>query len=246
MAGFNLNQASNYGGQGGGGFFSLRSDKEVARVRILYSGVDDPNCKGFSVHEVELNGKKRYVNCLREYGDPVDKCPFCKAGMFTAVKYFVPLFVEAKRAEVNAQVETPINSMQIWERGKQFGSKLSAICSRYPNTVSHIFEIERQGKPNDTKTNYEIFEIGKDDTPLDRFEVSNPLGSLILDKNAQEMETFLRTGNFPNPANNGGNNAGYNNGNAQVVRRESVPNQGGSSYVRRTPATGNGSLEEFD
>ena len=244
MAGFDLSQASNYGGQGGGGFFSLRSDKEVARVRILYSGVDDPNCKGFSVHEVEIGGKKRYVNCLREYGDPVTKCPFCKAGMYTAVKYFVPLYVEAKRASFDATVETPINAKQTWERGKQFGSKLSTICSRYPNTVSHIFEIERKGQPNDTKTNYEIFEIGKDDTTLDKFEVVNPLGSIILDKSAQEMEEYLRTRTFPNPANN--TNGGYNNGASEVVRRDVAPAQGGSGYVRRTPATGNGSLEEFD
>ena len=39
MAKFTVDQAENYGGQGGGGFFSLKNDKEVAHVRFLYSGI---------------------------------------------------------------------------------------------------------------------------------------------------------------------------------------------------------------
>ena len=122
MAGFNVNQADNYGGQGGGGFFSLRNDKDIAKVRILYQDIND--VMGYSVHEVELGGKKRYVNCLREYGDPVDACPFCKAGRFTQVKYFVPIYTESI---VSNGAETPVGSLQTWERGKQFYGKLAGL-----------------------------------------------------------------------------------------------------------------------
>ena len=99
-------------------------------------------------HEVELNGKKRYVNCLREWGDPVDVCPFCKAGRYVQVKYFVPLYTISVKTNnsnpaVSAPIVTPVDALQTWERGKKFSSKLTSICSRYPNTVSHIFEIER-------------------------------------------------------------------------------------------------------
>lgn len=226
MAGFNVNQAENYGGQGGGGFFSLKNDKDVATVHILYDGVEDVT--GYSVHEVELNGKKRYVNCLREYGDPVDACPFCKAGKFTQVKYFVPLFVES--IKTNAGDVRVVGAMQTWERGKQFGSKLSSICSRYPNVVSHTFEIERNGKAGDQHTTYEVYETGETGATMDDYEVPNPLGTLILDKTAEEMETYLATGDF---------------GGSAPVRRDSSAQGGNGGYTRRTPASGNGREKVF-
>jgi len=217
MAGFNVNQADNYGGQGGGGFFSIRKDKEVAHVRFLYNGIDDVT--GYSVHEVELNGKKRYVNCLREYGDPVDACPFCKAGKFVQVKYFVPIY----------NMDT--DSVQTWERGKKFGTKLTSMCSRYPNTVTHTFEIERNGQVGDQQTSYEIYETGETpEVKLEDFEFANPLGTIILDKTPEEMETYLKTGDF---------------GGEAPARRENTSQQSGGGYTRRTPASGTGRRDAF-
>lgn len=226
MARFNVNDADNYGGQGGGGFFSLKNDKDVARVRFLYNGIAD--VEGDSVHEIERNGKKRYVNCLRGYGDPVDVCPFCKAGKFVQVKYFVPLY--------NLDTET----YQTWERGKKFGAKLTSICSHYPNTVSHIFEIERNGKAGDTQTTYEIFETGTTpEVTLESFDVPNPLGTIILDKTAEEMETFLDTGDF-------GDDAPQSE--ASAPQRRPVGNapqaNNGGSFTRRTPAGGDGNRRQ--
>lgn len=235
MAGFNVNQADNYGGQGGGGFFSLRNDKDIAKVRILYQDIND--VMGYSVHEVELGGKKRYVNCLREYGDLVDACPFCKAGRFTQVKYFVPIYTESI---VSNGAETPVGSLQTWERGKKFGSKLTSICSRYPNVVAHTFEIERNGKAGDTQTTYEIFETGETpDVSIDQFDVPNPLGTIILDKSPDEMETYLRTGDFGDGAPQRRDNYGSNNGGYQ--------NNNNGGFTRRTPAgeSGNGGRRSF-
>lgn len=217
MANFSVADADNYGGQGGGGFFRLENDKDVAQVRFLYTGIED--VMGYSVHEVEVDGKKRYVNCLREYGDPVDVCPFCAAQKFVQVKYFIPLY------------NMDADCIQTWERGKKFGGKISSIVSRYPNTVSHIFEIERNGKPKDTQTTYEIYETGEDDTTIDQFEdIPDPLGTIILNKSAEEMEEFLENDTF---------------GDEAPVRRESratrqpqQPDKGG--ITRRTPTGNNG------
>ena len=77
MAKFNADTVDKYGGHGGAGYFSLKNDKDVARVRFLYNSADD--IEGYAVHEVEIDGKKRYVNCLREYNQPLDTCPFCAA-----------------------------------------------------------------------------------------------------------------------------------------------------------------------
>ena len=187
MASFSVNDAEMYGGQGGGGFFSLRNDKDTADVRFLYDGIED--VVGYSVHEVQHNGKKRYVNCLREYGDPVSVCPLCASGAPVRAKYFVPLYDIDKGTVVT------------WERGKKFGSKLSSLCSHYPNLVSHRFQIERNGKAGSTETFYEIYPLPDDpadaNLTLGNFEVEPVLGGLVLKKDAEEMNTYLRTGAFP-------------------------------------------------
>ena len=184
MAKFNVNDADKYGGQGGAGYFSLKNDKDTARVRFLFDGIED--VEGYAVHQVELDGKKRYVNCLREYGQPISDCPFCEAKMFTSAKYFIPLYnIDEDR-------------IQTWERGKKFGNKLTSMCARYPHLVSHEFEIERNGKANDTGTTYEIYEVGDDpNVTLEDFEVQDALGTIVLDKSADEMRHYLDYGVFP-------------------------------------------------
>ena len=184
MARFRANEAEHYGGQGGTGFFSLKNDKDVAQVRFMYNSIDD--VVGYAVHQVEIDEKKRYVNCLREYNEPLDNCPFCKARKFTQAKLFIPLY------------NIDEDKVQMWERGKKFFSKISSICSRYPNVVSHVFEIERNGKPRETTTTYEIYEVSQDDTTLEDLpEASDPIGTTILDKSADDMEFYLENGYFP-------------------------------------------------
>ena len=184
MARFNTETAEHYGGQGGAGYFSLKNDKDVATVRFMYNSIDDVT--GYAVHEVEIEGKKRYVNCLREYNQPKDVCPFCRANKYTTAKLFVPIYnVDEDR-------------VQVWERGKKFISKISSICARYPDVVSHKFEIERNGKKNETTTTYEIYEVGKDETTLEDLpEQTQILGKLVLDKTADDMEFFLENDYFP-------------------------------------------------
>ena len=79
---------------------------------------------------------------------------------------------------------------------------MSALCARYSSAdiplVGHIFEIERHGKKGDTGTQYEIYETGADKTKLEDLpEVPDVLGTIILDKTADEMLEFLDTGSFP-------------------------------------------------
>lgn len=214
MARFNTETADKYGGQGGAGYFSLKNDGDVARVRFMYNGVEDVT--GYAVHQVEIDGKKRWVNCLREYNQPVDTCPFCREKKFTSAKLFIPLY------------NVDEDKVQVWERGKKFIGKISSICARYPNVVSHIFEIERNGKPHETTTTYEIYEVDKDDTTLEDLpEVTDPLGSIVLDKSADDMEFYLDNGYFPP------------DGDDVPVRRGSSSNDTEDRRVsRRTPATG--------
>lgn len=184
MGRFRAGEEEHYGGTGGAGFFSLKNDKDVAVVRFMYDSVDDVD--GYAVHQVEIDGRNRYVNCLREYSDPIDVCPFCRAKMFQVAKLFIPLY----------NVDT--GNVQVWDRGKRFFSRMTGLCARYPHTVSHTFEIERHGKAGSADTTYEIYETGQDETTLEDLpEIPKVLGGIVLDKTAEEMEAYLKDGNFP-------------------------------------------------
>lgn len=209
---FSYNDADNYGSNGASSFFTLKNDKDTARVRIMYRGMDD--VEGLAVHEIELDGKKRYVNCIREYNDPIDMCPLCKANYKVIAKLFVPLFNE----------ET--GDVMVWERGKKFFGKLSSLCGRYDNLVSHVFEIERNGKPKDTATTYEIYPISEDNTTLDDLpEPVDVMKGIVLDKSADDMAYFVKYHEFPDSSDD---KPPFDE---EPRRRESAP-------ARRTPSRG--------
>ena len=191
MGRFSFDEADNYGNSNSGGsYFNLKNDKDVATVRFLYNSADD--IEGYAVHEIEIDGNRRYVNCLRAYNEPVDMCPFCRERMQVKAKLFVPLYNEDAQAT------------QVWERGKKFFSQLSSICSRYGKNpiVSQTFEIERNGKPKDTATVYNIYRTDDpaDDKTLDDFDMPQILGTKVLDKTADEMDYYLDNGSFPEGA----------------------------------------------
>lgn len=183
MSRFSVSEKDNYGGQGGNGFFSLKDDKDIATVRFMYNTIDD--VMGDSVHEVELDGKKRYVNCLREYSDPVDSCPLCAAKMRVLAKFFIMLYDEDSQ------------EVKIWDRGRTFGTKMASLCARYDPLVSTPFELERNGKRGDMKTTYETYALDTDDVTLEDLpEMPEILGGLVLDKSYDELVFFLDNGYF--------------------------------------------------
>lgn len=186
MGRFNYQDSDNYGNSSSN-FFSLKDDGDVARVRFMYNDLKD--VVGYAVHEIEVDGNKRYVNCLRSYNEPKSKCPCCANDYMQRAKLYVPLY----------NIDT--KEVQLWERGKKFLGKLQSICTRYARQdsplVNHVFEIERHGKKGDTQTTYEIYEVGSDGTTLqDLPEVIEPLGNIILDKSYDELDSYVRTGSF--------------------------------------------------
>ena len=187
MARFTADEADNYGSSGSGGFFSLKNDKEVKQVRLLYNRVED--IEGVSVHKVKVGDSEHYVNCLRNYNDPVDVCPFCAAKMAVQARLIIPLY------------NIDEDKVQIWDRGKTMFGKLTSLCSRYAtkrNLVNNIFEIERNGKPKDQKTTYEFYQIEADDTEIEDLpEVPEFVNNYVWDKTAEDMEYYLETGEFP-------------------------------------------------
>lgn len=187
MGRFSGNDIDKYGNGGGAGYFSLKNDGDMARVRFLYNSSAD--IEGYAVHEVEIDGKKRSVNCLREYNEGKEKCPLCANGNYQRVKLYIPIY------------NIDEDKVQVWERGKKFFSKISSICERYnkKSIVSQIFEIERNGKPGDTQTTYEIYrsEDEPDDTTLEDFELPEILGSTLMDMSFEDMQSFVNGEELP-------------------------------------------------
>jgi hypothetical protein len=179
-----------------GNYFSLKNDKETAMVHFMFNSIEDVD--GYSVHEVEVNGSRKLVNCLREYADPLSACPLCEAHYKLITKFFVPLHV-IDRDEV-----------VIWERGRLFYSKLQELCSQCNPLVSYPIEIERNGEAGDQNTTYEMYVQECDNTLLEDLpEVPEIFGTFIWNKSYDELLTFVQTGSFvtgdANPVNQSNN-----------------------------------------
>lgn len=218
MARFNANEIDKYKTyENTFNFFSIPDDKGVKRVRIMYSDVDD--IAAYAVHRIKIGDRDRYVSCLRKYDDPMSDCPLCADGNRQVVRLFIPIY----------DIET--GNVCFWERGSKFYSRLSGLCARFPNLVSHVFEIERHGAKGDTSTQYEFYEISKDETTLnDLPEIPDIIGSYIFDKSADEMEYYLDNGQFP--YNNISTNSDEDNEEEPVRRRQ----ESAERIQRRTPA----------
>lgn len=184
MARINPNEADKYQNNLNGEWLSLKNDGDIARVQFMFDVYDDID--SFVCHKVQVGDKERYVDCLRTYDEPLENCPFCAAG------------IPAKPVNFIVMYQHEDGKVKIWERGKQFLSKLQGLMNRYSPFSSHVFEIERHGKAGDQKTTYELFHMDNVDS-YDLTEVERPelLGGLILDKTYEEMDIYLDTGSFP-------------------------------------------------
>ena len=218
MARFSMNEADNYGNQGGSSFFTLKDDKDTAKVRFLYETIDD--VEGYAVHRVQVGDKERYVNCLRSYNEPIDNCPFCAAQLKVTPKLFIKLYNE------------DAGECQIWERGKAYFQRLASLSSRYNPLVNEIVEIERSGKKGDMQTTYEFYPIENAPVNIDDLpECPEPLGTIILDKTYDEMNEYLDTGSFPSDS--------ANVASARQAEREETPFRD-QPTGRRTPSSNTG------
>lgn len=213
MPRINPNEVENYQ-TSNGEWFSLKDDKDVARVQFMMDSFEDLDV--FACHRVKIGDKERYVDCLRTYDEPIDKCPLCAAGNPVKPVRFVVMYQHDDQ------------KVKIWERGKNFIAKLQSLCNRYSPLSQYVFEIERVGKAGSKDTRYEIFPMDRVE-PVDLTDIEKPelLGGIILSKTADEMDEYLDTGSFPqtnsdsSSSQSGGRRVSPDS-NHQVVRRTAV------------------------
>ena len=214
MARVSYEDSEKYYSGSGSDWFQLKNDGDVARVQFMLNSIDDIPI--FSTHKVKVGDKERYVDCIRNPQDPIDSCPFCAAGMPAKAVRFVIMYQHED------------GKVKIWERGRQFISKLQGLINRYNPLEQKVFEVERHGKAGDTNTKYEIYPLdGVNPVDMDDIEVPELEGSLILQKTFDDMEYYLDNGSFPNDSQD---DAPVRRGAEPASRRASAP-------ARRTPAS---------
>lgn len=171
-------------------WLKLQNHGDVARVQFLYDSYND--LETFACHKVKVgvseSGRdiERLVDCKRSYDDPIDMCPFCAAG------------IQVKPVTMVSMYDHKDKKVKIWERGTTFRKQLESFFNRYPKLSDMVFEIERNGQRGDKKTTYQLFPM-PDVEPIDVSNVERPefLGTVIMDKTPEEMQTYIDTGSFP-------------------------------------------------
>lgn len=174
-------------------WFSLKNHGDVARVQFVMDKYED--IQVYMTHKVKPNGQQFdvRVDCLREnYDDPLSKCPLCEAGIATGASKFLGIYNKNSK------------KVQIWERGTRFLKNLQPYFERYQPLRNYVFDIQRQGAAGDKQTQYNIFPVpneqGDDISNLSY----NALGMGVRQWSADEMRTYLSTGNAPSTSNTNG------------------------------------------
>lgn len=158
-------------------FFSLKNDMDTATVRFLYDNENDLDT--YIVHQVEINGKKRYVDCLQE------DCPLCKSGNRPKLKLFLQL------------LDTRDDKVKLWERGQKFIPTILGVFNKYGEICNREYDVERHGEKGSTSTTYALYALDRDDKKLsDLPERKNLEGGYIIEMTKSEMEKFIETGTY--------------------------------------------------
>ena len=180
MARISMNDSGRFGSSQGGEWFTLRDDGDAALVTFLYTDPDGEDVDYFLVHETQIDGSRKIVNCNAgiEGGELHEEdCELCMAGYPRIEKLYLQLYNH----------ETGRN--EIWDRGRSYVSKISTYINKYGSLLHQPFEIVRKGRAGDQSTTYEFLEYEPDpDATLDSYEEKvEILGSLVLDATNEDM-----------------------------------------------------------
>lgn len=181
MSRISIGNAGKYGSGGSNDFFTLADDGDRAVVTFLYDDPDGEDIDYFVVHEVQIDGKRRYVNCnaIGDDGERIheDNCPLCANGYPRIEKLFLQLYNHD-----TGKVET-------WDRGRSYVAKIVTYVNKFGRLVTQPFEIVRSGRKGDTNTTYEFLpEPSEPNAVLDDYDPkSELLGTLIVKAETDDM-----------------------------------------------------------
>lgn len=179
-------------------FFSLKNDGDTALVRFMHDDVF--SFELYTVHNITTKeGKFRKINCLRNPEDSFDKCPLCEAGERVQQRFFIHL-IQYVQDETGRIVGLP----KVWERSATYAHKLKSLMDEYGPLSDCIFKIKRNGVAGSRDTSYDImfcnpaaYNLEQYPKNFEAFNNYKALGGIVMDKNFEEIITYLETGDFP-------------------------------------------------
>ena len=182
--------------------FALKNDGDVAIVRIMHDSVADFDI--LTNHKIKVGDKWRSISCIRDPREPIDNCPLCKANEKIQQRFYIHMIQYVQDPTTGAITPVPV----VWDRAAgEYATKFKTLIEEYGPLSEQIFKIKRNGKAGDMSTTYEILFGSPNMYPetmypknTEVFKDYTALGRIVLDKNYDEINTYLATGNFPQQA----------------------------------------------
>ena len=178
-------------------FFSLKNDGDTAIVRFMHDSTD--TFELLTVHDIVLNDKYRKANCIRQPNEPLENCPLCATGKKVQQRFFIHLIQYVQDSNGNIT-----GIPKVWERPASYAYKLKNLIDEYGPLSDSVFKIIRNGVKGSKDTTYDIMFCNpavynsdyyvKDNSA---FENYSALGRIVLNKNFEELLSYVNTGSFP-------------------------------------------------
>lgn len=188
------------------GFFKLSDDGDEALVRINCASVED--LQFASVHQLGAAQKWMKISCLNTLGT-TGKCPLCNAANGDTSKgprkrVFVQMMCSYKDKMTGQWSQAvPV----IWERPAGFSKELCNKLRDYGDLRQVLLKITRNGRAGDMQTTYSmdyavptVFKPEMVPMDFSAFANFNINKHSYWEKTADEINTFLTTGSFPEVA----------------------------------------------
>lgn len=197
------------------GYFKLKDDGDMAIARINLASTDE--FMFAAVHTLSVGGKWMKVSCLNPLGMNATGCPLCSANQAnpkgsvgkSAKKMFIPMLVSYR--DPNSATGYAPAIPVIWDRPASFSRELANKLMLAGNLKDVLVMITRNGKANDMQTTYSVeiipathpvFKPEMIPADFSAFNNFNIAKHSYWEKTAEEINTFLATGQFPERAQN--------------------------------------------
>lgn len=195
------------------GYFKLKDDGDIAIARINLASTEE--FMFAAIHTINVGGKWMKISCHNPLGMNAVGCALCSANAAnpkgtigkSSKKMYIPMIVSYRDPQSVTGYTPPVPV--IWERPAQFSRELANKLMIAGDLKDVLVLITRNGKANDMQTTYSVdvlpaahpvFKPEMIPTDFSAFNNFNIAKHSYWEKTAEEINTFLTTGQFPEVA----------------------------------------------
>ena len=195
------------------GYFKLKDDGDIAIARLNIATTEDLDFA--SVHTISTGGRWIKVSCLNPLGSYGGECALCSAVANktnnavskAAKKVFIQMMVSYRDPQAANGYTVPIPV--IWDRPAAFSRELANKLMIAGDLRNTLVLITRNGKAGDMQTTYSmdilppehpVFKPEMIPNDFSAFTNFNIARHSYWEKTADEINTYLTTGQFPDRA----------------------------------------------